>query len=410
MQENQPEQALQFLQQHLAKNPNHALGYYCASTLLRQFEQLPQALATCLTACRLDPNQSIFFNLLGVIHTELQMPEQAIQAFNAAYEKDKNPEIRHNLAHSLLLSGRFQEGFQELQWRIQLPSRKKMYDWHPAERRWQGQPFPGQTLLVYHEQGMGDHIQFCRYLPYVKALGGKVIYSTYPHLLPIMSTLYGADEVMAHTRANLEKLNFQWAVPLMSLPHFCRTTLDSIPNQTPYLAVPPAYKVKWSSLLAPCMSRPAVRNIGFVFSCNPTNKVHRTIPFSQWHSLFSLPDTQWFSVQKGEAAAAVQEYAASHSNVIDLTEHINDFADTAALLDSLDLLISIDTSAPHLAGALGKPVWLLLPFATDWRWLLRRSDSPWYPTFRLFRQPFPGQWEPVMAQVVQALSALRPHS
>ena len=126
-----------------------------------------------------------------------------------------------------------------------------------------------------------------------------------------------------------------------------------------------------------------------------------------WSSLFSLPGLQWFSVQKGGETGALQKFAAIQSNIVDLTDNIDDFGDTAALLEQLDLLISVDTSVPHLAGALGKPVWLLLPFISEWRWLLHRSDSPWYPSFRLFRQPAPGQWQPVMDQVRQALLSMQ---
>ena len=157
--------------------------------------------------------------------------------------------------------------------------------------------------------------------------------------------------------------------------------------------------------MKPYAANPAIKNIGMVYAGKQTDQAHRSSPFSLWHSLFSLPGLRWFSLQKGEAAEVVHDFAGRNSNLIDLTSNINDFGDTAALLDQMDLLVSIDTSVPHLAGALGKPVWLLLPFVVDWRWLLHRSDSPWYPGFRLFRQPTPGQWEPVVAQVRQALTA-----
>ena len=159
--------------------------------------------------------------------------------------------------------------------------------------------------------------------------------------------------------------------------------------------------------MAPYRSERRQENIGFVFSCNPASDsgILRSCPFPLLSDLFSLPDTCWFSLQKGEAATAVQAVAATQGNVIDLTAQIEDFGDTAALLEQLDLLISVDTSVPHLAGALGKPVWMMLPYANEWRWLLRRSDSPWYPTFRLFRQPGPGQWAPMIARIRQALLA-----
>ena len=407
MKQNQPEKALQHLQQHLNANSLHAFGFYQLGNLLRSLDQWPQALCAHLEACRLDPSQSDFYLNLGVTFQGLQQLDRAIQAYDKAYEKDNSPKIRFNRAQALLLSGRYTEGWQEYEWRIRIPEHSGIFDWYPTELRWQGQPFPGQTLLVYHEQGLGDSIQFCRYLPYVKALGGRLVFASKASLLPLLSTLEGVDQVVEHCEATYESLRFQWAVPLMSLPHIFRTTLDSIPNQTPYLSVPDVYRTKWSNLLMPHMQRPGSKNIGFVYACNPENNGHiRTCPLPLWSDLFSIPNLHWFSIQKGAPASAVTELACSQ-NVTDLTPYIENFADTAALLEQLDLLISVDTSVPHLAGALGKPAWMLLPFANEWRWLLRRSDSPWYPSFRLFRQPGPGKWEPALERIRQALSIMK---
>jgi Tfp pilus assembly protein PilF len=405
LQQNDLPQAIRLLQQHLSTNRNYATGFYQLGNMHRRLEQWPQALCAYLEACRLDPSQSDFFLNLGVTYQSLQQTEQAIVAYSRAYEKNSNPATLFNRSQALLLAGRYEEGWRDYESRIQMPQHQAIFGWHRPERRWQGQPFPGQTLIVYHEQGLGDDFQFCRYLPYVKALGGKVILSTRPPLIPILSTLDGVDQVIDHSEEAFRSLRFQWAVPLMSLPHLCGTTLDSIPSQTPYLSVPESYRLKWDRLLASRLSRPGVRNIGLVFSCNPTSDsgTLRSCPLPLWSSLFELPGIQWFSLQKGDAAAAVKECAATRPNLIDLTAQIEDFADTAALLDRLDLLIAVDTSVPHLDGALGKPVWMLLPFANEWRWLLRRSDSPWYPSFRLFRQPGPGQWAPMLARVRQAL-------
>ena len=395
------------LQQHLSANRSYAPGFYQLGNLHRQLDQWPQALCAYLEACRLDPSQSDYHLNLGVAYQSLQQIESAISAYNRAYERNPNPAILFNRAQAQLLAGRYAEGWRDNEYRIQMPAYKIIFEWHRPERRWQGQPFPGQTLVVYHEQGLGDDIQFCRYLPYVKALGGTVIFSTRPPLIPVLSTLDGVDQVIDHSEQAFRSLRFHWAVPLMSLPLICSTTLDSVPSQIPYLSVPASYREKWDRLLKPYRSLPGQRNIGFVYSCNPasTSGALRSCPLPLLSELFSVPGTRWFSLQKGDAAAAIQDYAAKFNNIIDLTAHIEDFGDTAALLEQLDLLISVDTSVPHLAGALGKPVWMLLPFANEWRWLLRRSDSPWYPSFRLFRQPGPGQWEAMIGRVRQALLA-----
>ena len=399
--------AIQLVQQHLMANRSHAAGFYQLGNLYRQLGQLPQALCAYLEACRLDPKQSDYFLNLGVTYQSLQQTEQAITAYGKAIEINDDPRAHSNRAQALLLSGRYQEGWQEYEWRTQVPDQAPCFNWFNSERRWQGQPFPGQTLVVYHEQGLGDDLQFCRYLPYVKALGGKVVFSTKATLLPVMSTLDGVDAVVEHCQESYEKFRFQWAVPLMSLPFFCRTTLDSIPSQIPYLSVPASYRAKWTELLKPHQANSSQRKIGLVFSCNPESGsgTLRSCPLQALAPLFSVPDTQWFSLQKGEAVKEFQDFAINQPGLVDLTAQIEDFGDTAALLEQLDLLISVDTSVPHLAGALGKPVWMLLPFANEWRWLLRRSDSPWYPTFRLFRQPGPGQWEAMIARVRHALAA-----
>ena len=399
---------MHYLQQHLQNNPHHAYGFFQAGNLFRSLEQWPQALNAFSEACRLDPEQSELHTSLGIIYNQMQKPESAIASFNTACEKSRDPAIRYNRAMAMLLAGRYREGWKEHEYRLQVPHKKANYEWHPALRPWQGQPFSGQTLVVYNEQGLGDDIQFCRYLPSVKALGGNVVFVTSRSLVPVMSTLYGVDQVIERGRGNAETLKeFEWVVPVMSLPYIFRTTLGSIPNQTPYLSVTPLYRNKWQVLMKPYMTQPGAKKIGLVYASRPGHLLHRTSPLPMWSSLFSLPGLQWFSVQKGGETGAMQKFAAIQSNIVDLTDNIDDFGDTAALLEQLDLLISVDTSVPHLAGAVGKPVWLLLPFISEWRWLLHRSDSPWYPSFRLFRQPAPGQWQPVMDQVRQALLSMQ---
>ena len=407
MQENKPEQALEHLMQHLHQYRGHAGGFFQAGRLLYSLSRWQEALAALLEASRIDPEPGDFQSYLAGTYRRLQQPGPAIRHFTKYLEKNNDPEIFYYRSMTMLLDGRMPEGWAEYESRIRSAQLGRRYTWHPAEKSWRGQPFPGQTLLIYNEQGFGDDLQFCRYLPFVKALGGTVIFATRPQLVPIMTTQYGADRVIGHNQITgpLEPVHYDWVVPLMSLPHIFRTTLETIPNEIPYLSVPPGYREKWQALLAPHLGRSGIRNIGFVF--HSANDPHiRTCPLSQWLPLFSLPDIRWFCAQNGPATVAVKELAATHPNLVDLSDQFTDFADTAAFLEKLDLLISIDTSVPHLAGALGKPAWMLLPFDGEWRWLMNRSDSPWYPSFRLFRQPVPGQWEPVIAKVRRAIMAL----
>ena len=400
--QNSLEQARQYLVRHLQANPRHALGFYQLGRLNYDLGQWSAALCDFLEACRLEPDNAEFHRSAGVAYHDLQQPYQAIHEFEVAFEKSGDPLARYNRAMSLLMAGRYEEGLRDYELRFQISPLNERFKWHPPEKLWRGQPFPNQTLVVYTEQGQGDNIQFCRYFPYVKAMGGRVVYATWPDLTPIMSTLPSVDLVVEHGAAAYEKISFDWAVPIMSLPGIFGTTLDSIPNQTPYLSIPPLYRAKWQGLLAP-LEKPGVKRIGIVYGCSPTNLVHRTCPFPLWESLLARQGVQWFSIQKGAVAEAAKQFANHRPDFFDLTGEIGDYGDTAALIERLDLVISVDTSVAHLAGALGKPVWLLLPFAADWRWLRFRSDSPWYPGFRLYRQPLPGQWQPVLRQLTNAL-------
>lgn len=403
--EKKPEEALLHLKHHLANNRQHALAFYQLGNLQRALGLWSQSLCAHLEACRLDPEQSDFHLNLGVTYHGLQQLDQAIAAYEKAYEKDNKPKIRFNRAQALLQAGRYREGWQEYEWRMRMPEYEDIFRWHNPQRRWQGQPFPGQTLVVYHEQGLGDAIQFCRYIPYLKALGGTVIFAVKDSLIPLMKALHGPDQIVEHSEETYKTLKFHWAVPLLSLPHIFRTTLDNFPNQTPYLDVPTEYRTKWQTLLAPHLQQTGHKKIGLVYACNPASQTYaqRSCPLPLWQEIFALPGLQWFSLQKGDPGQQFAELAVQSPHLIDLTSHITDFADTAAFINQLDLVISIDTSVVHLAGALDKPTWLLLPFDNEWRWLQHRTDSPWYPSFRLFRQPGHEQWAQLLQRVRQVL-------
>ena len=260
------------------------MAFYQLGNLQRSLGQWSQALCAHLEACRLDPEQSDYHLNLGVTYQGLQQPDQAIHAYERAYEKDNKPKIRFNRAQALLQSGRYAEGWLEYEWRLRMPEYQDIFNWHNVERRWRGQPFPGQTLVVYHEQGLGDAIQFCRYIPYLKALGGTVIFAVKDSLVRLMETLHGPDRIVEHCEETYKTLRFHWAVPLLSLPNFCRTTLDSLPNQTPYLNVTPEYRDKWQQLLAPYLSTVVGKKIGLVSACNPESNTYtqRSCPLPLW--------------------------------------------------------------------------------------------------------------------------------
>ena len=258
---------------------------------------------------------------------------------------------------------------------------------------WAGEPLAGRTILVYAEQGLGDTLQFCRYLAVLAARGARVIFECPPKLMLLLETLTPRPELVPAPVDPAPAADFH--IPLLSVPGLVGTTLETIPASPRYLTAPAAARECWRQRLAPLHPR---RLVGFVSQGNPKykNDRNRSVAFAEWALLGSLPGVALVHLQHG--AAAPPGLAA-----LDLGPEVGDFADTAGLVEELDLVITVDTSMAHLAGALGKSTWLLLPYAPDWRWLRDRSDSPWYPSVRIFRQPRPGDWPAVMAEVAAAL-------
>ena len=308
----------------------------------------------------------------------------------------------------LLLRGSFAPGWEEYEWRwktLHVAPRRL------AVPRWQGEDLGGKTILLHGEQGLGDALQFMRFVPVVKALGANVVLEVDRSLVRLAGTLAAADAIIA---AGDEIPRVDCCCPLMSLPGMFKTDASNMPSRVPYLRADPASAKTWKERLAnhsqlrvglcwaggPGFSRPRVDGAR-------TNRAFaRSVTLQHLAPLGALDDIVLVSLQKGEAAKQLQELVLqSVLPVMDWTGEIGDFADTAALVDALDLVISVDTSVAHLAGALGKPVWLLHKFDGSWQWLIDRDDSPWYPTMRIFRQPKPGDWDSVVGAVKHALLA-----
>lgn len=304
-----------------------------------------------------------------------------------------------NLALNLLLQGRYEEGWQEYEWRWQKPDFTS-----PARHNniplWDGSPLNGRTILLHAEQGFGDTIQFVRYVPMVAKCGGKIVLECHPQLVSLFQGIQGVFSVVAFG-GDLPVCECQ--APFLTLPRIFATTLETIPACSSILA-PVALQTKWQQRI-PSNSGPKV-GIAWAGSTVHHNDCFRSLPLPLLSSFATRTDISFFSLQMGDAKRQL-ELSPLANGIIDLTDHIDDFADTAALIEQLDLIISVDTAVAHLAGILGKPVWLLLPFAPDWRWLLDRSDSPWYPTMQIFRQKQPGDWGSVIDQVHSALSDLQ---
>lgn len=293
-----------------------------------------------------------------------------------------------------LLLGDFRRGWPEYEWRLKT---RYMLEPPSGRPRWNGASLENQIILIEAEQGHGDTIQFVRYLPRIKAMGATVILGCQPALRKLLTECAGVDSVLS--QGDLAP-PFNIETTLLSLPGIFQTLLETIPGEVPYLRIPQDSGVQAISAIA---KHTEALRVGLVWEGGlHTKSPYRSIRLEQFCALFGMG--KFFSLQKGDAVSELKSL--EPNTIIDLSPYLEDFADTAAAIQELDLVISVDTAVAHLAGALGKPVWTLIPFAPDWRWMLKREDSPWYPTMRLFRQPKPGDWASVIKRVAGELRAL----
>ncbi|TWH47596.1 tetratricopeptide repeat protein [Sporomusa sp. KB1] len=398
-------EAARALQQAITLQPDLARAYTNLGNVLLKMRKLSEAVKVLQQAIELQPDCAEAYNNLGFALQSQGKVADAIAAFDRAIALNPtDPEVYNNRAQAILLSGNLACGFAEYEWRTKVNRYRRFYEGFDSRPRWGGENFAGKCLLVYDEQGFGDAIQFCRYLPLVKARGGSVQFSIKQPLLRLFANFYGIDELIEQTAAAISRTQFDLTVPLMSLPHIFDTTLHTIPASVPYLTVDQHSIAAWRSKMN--CSGTNLR-IGLAWAGNPENIPGqiRTCGLKAMSPLAGIPGTTFYSLQKGEAAKEANTPPPG-MHLIDLTDDIADFVDTAALIMNLDLVVSVDTAVAHLAGALGKPVWTLLPSDGEWRWLLDRSDTPWYPTMRLFRQSTPGDWNGVMTAVAQEVRML----
>ena len=340
---------------------------------------------------RAEGNRAVVLQALGRF-------DDARSASEAALARDPDYAVAHFVRGTLLLlAGRFAEGWRDYEWRFRDAALLKgaLRRALPGER-WDGGALDGRTVLVHADQGFGDAIQFVRYLPLVARRGGRVVLECQPALTDLFSALPGVDSVVAQSESGAPAIAFDCHVPLTSLPGLFGTTLDSIPADIPYLQAPPARIDAWRDRLA----GPGLA-VGLVWAggADLLDDSQRSLDLAMLAPLADIPHMRVFGLQKGPAAE--NDAAPFLEN---LGPDLTDFTETAAAIMALDLVISVDTAVAHLAGALGRPVWTLLPFSPDFRWMLDRTDSPWYPGMRLFRQAQRGQWHPVIAAVAEALA------
>ena len=345
---------------------------------------------------QLDPGHASAHQLLGQIFFGRGMWSEFQEEIQRYRELDPDSGyVEYERGFLSLLFGDLPHGWPLYEARLKVPGLVGP-ERHFTQPQWKGESFVGRTLLLHFEQGYGDTLMFIRFAPLVKALGGRVILEAQAPLADLVATCQGVDVVIPHGAPTPP---FDLQLSLLSLPGVFNTGLESIPAEIPYLDIPTwvPNRIKIAQVLSE--SNDKIR-IGLVWAGNPTHKNDgvRSIPPGVLTPLAALSGVAWHSFQLG-----VKEEAPLPS-LANLGPLLNNFSDTAYALSGMDLVITVDTALAHLAGALGIPVFLLVPFSPDWRWMLGRSDSPWYPTMRILRQPNPGNWEAVIQQVIQGLA------
>ncbi len=383
----------------IERDAGYAEAHCNLGTLLRDQGRLDEAEAELDAALRLNPRLVVARYNLGNAHKDRGRLDAAIATYREALRFDPTHAESHwNLSHALLLAGHLEDGFIEYEWRWRLPA---MGDHGFSGPRWDSAAAPGAKVVVHAEQGFGDAIQFARYVPLIAARGHSATLLVRPPLLRLFETLPNVEVVTQLPSGRWEGYH----CPLLSLPLAFGTRLETIPAAVPYLRAEPRAAEKFRARF----EAPEFK-VGLVWRGNPEKPgdARRSLAPSALRPLFELSGVRLISLQMPPRAGDLDQLR-QFGALDDPMDEIGDFADTAALIASLDLVITVDTAVAHLAGALAAPVWLLLPFVPDWRWMMARPDSPWYPTARLFRQTAPGDWHGVLDRVAEALCA-RVHS
>jgi tetratricopeptide (TPR) repeat protein len=383
----------------LELRPDFAEASCDLGIVLGEMGRLDEAVACYRRALELNPNVPEFLKNLGNALNRQARPEEARSCYEQALERNPSyAECRASLALTLLQLGDYQRGWVEFESRPETAEIAQQI----ARPHWNGGPLDGRTILLVAEQGLGDTLQFIRFAPLVKERGGTVTVVCQKPLLPLLETCPGIDRLVAQGGVLPD---FEVYAPLMSLPRILGTTLENLPASVPYLHARPELVESWRRELRP-LGRFLV---GVAWQGSPGYALDRdrSFPLAQLEPLALLPGVALISLQKGPGSEQIHE-ASERFPIVDLSDRIDretgPFLDTAAIMKSLDLVIGCDSAIVHLAGALGAPVWVAHTFARDWRWMLGREDSPWYPTARLFSQTRPGDWEGVFSQMAEALS------
>jgi tetratricopeptide (TPR) repeat protein len=384
----EPALAIASFERSLLNDPGHAAASLNLGNAYADIDRWDDAERYCRKATRLAPDLAEAHASLGFILTSRGRLDAAVASCEAAIALRPDFTQAHwNQAVAALLAGDFDLGLRKYEWRKRHDRFRRDFVDLPGPQ-WDGGDPQGRTILVHAEQGLGDTIQFARYLPLIVARGGRVVLACERPLIPLLAQLPGVSVVPKNTPLP----RFDCWIDQMSLPLAWGTRLDTIPSAGGYLRADPARTAAWRATL------PGGTKVGLAWAGNPahSNDRRRSMPATALQRIVNVPGVHVVNLQVGSRANEI--------GLPDLSPRLTDYAETAALIEALDLVVAVDTSVVHVAGALGKPAWVMLPHAPDWRWLLGRDDSPWYASLRLFRQPAPGDWDAVIAEVVSALA------
>ena len=397
---NDPERGISLLERAVTLRTGVASWYANLSALYRMVYRMQDALRVGQEAIRLDSQNADHLVNLSLVFTDMDDREHAVACLLRALGlKPDHADGHLALGQNLLAMGDFEPGWKEYEWRNLTEAGKGTLP-TMTSAVWNGMRIRNGRLLMVGDQGYGDTIQFARYIPLIADRCQELVLGCSAEMGPLLSTIPGVKQYYS-----------RWTdVPghaahcrLSSVPHLIHTTIETIPAQVPYLFADPTRIAAWRQRLEAMLPH-GVRRVGLAWTGRPThpNDRRRSIPLARLAPLAAASRASFVSLQKpmppADLAAMVQ-----FPGFADLSADLADFGETAAVIANLDLIVTVDTAIGHLAGAMAKPVWIMLPKASDWRWLLERSDSPWYPTARLFRQQTPGAWDPVIAAVTAAL-------
>jgi Tfp pilus assembly protein PilF len=391
------EEAIAAHDKALALNASFAEAQFNRATALHALKCFDEAIADFEKAIALRPDYpEAFQNLGGTLQDEKRLEEAAAAYRKAIALRPNYAEAHNNLGLCELQLGQFEAGFRNYEWRKRLAgSAANRFFMRPE---WRGETITGKTLFVHWEQGLGDTLQFCRFGKATAARGIKTIISVQQPLWGLLQQLRPAVDIIGHDAVPMA---YDYHCPLMSLPGPLGVTSNSIPSEQSYLTANSALSSAWNARLAARQASPKPRiGVAWSGSADHKNDQNRSMALKALAPIFAV-DAHWISLQKAvppSDAALLAELP-----VIPLGSSLTDFADTAALIDNLDLVITVDTSVAHLAGAMGKPVWIMLTYYPDWRWFLEGETSPWYPSARLFRQDRSRSWNNVVARVQGAV-------